>query len=174
MITDSGDRTEFESGAVRDIKTENGRCDLLPMSVIGNALETCNAWERAKPNVSMDGMIFQYIETYQATGNSDILYEAIACFLYHRLNENYYHFMLELSKHFKEGAEKYGEYNWQKGIPTKSYIDSAVRHYLKYKAGWTDESHDRAFVWNLVCCIWTCTNKSEFNTYAPKVEEVSE
>lgn len=29
-ILDSGNRTEFESGAVRDIQEGKGRCDLLP------------------------------------------------------------------------------------------------------------------------------------------------
>jgi hypothetical protein len=62
---------------------------------------------------------------------------------------------LELAKHFEEGAEKYGEHNWEKGIPIDSFIDSAVRHYLKYLRGDKDEPHDRAFVWNLMCCAWT-------------------
>jgi hypothetical protein len=61
---------------------------------------------------------------------------------------------LEVAKHFEEGAKKYGENNWQKGIPAKCYIDSAVRHYLKWLRGDKDEPHDRAFVWNLMCCIW--------------------
>jgi hypothetical protein len=72
---------------------------------------------------------------------------------------------LEVSKHFEEGAEKYGEYNWQKGIPTHCYIDSAVRHYLKWLRGDEDEPHDRAFCWNILCCTWTCIHKPELNDY---------
>ena len=93
MIQDSGNRTEYESGAVRDRKVGVGRCDLMPL---------------------------------------------------------------------EEGALKYGENNWQKGIPESSYIDSAVRHYLKWLRGDDDEQHDRAFVWNIMCLIWThehITNK---------------
>ena len=70
--------------------------------------------------------------------------------------------LLEVSKHFEEGALKYGENNWQKGIPESSYIDSAVRHYLKWLRGDNDEQHDRAFIWNIMCLIWThehITNK---------------
>ena len=74
--------------------------------------------------------------------------------------------ILEVAKHFEEGAKKYGEYNWQKGIPTHCYIDSAVRHYLKWLRGDNDEPHDRAFCWNILCCIWTCQNKPELNDYA--------
>jgi hypothetical protein len=68
--------------------------------------------------------------------------------------DNRYTLCLEVAKHFEEGAKKYGESNWQKGIPVHCYIDSAVRHYLKWLRGDKDEPHDRAFVWNLMCCIW--------------------
>ena len=33
-ILDSGNRREFNSGAVRDIDEEKGRCDLLPLEVV--------------------------------------------------------------------------------------------------------------------------------------------
>lgn len=34
QIKDSGERTEFYTGAVRDMSKGKGRCDLLPLSVI--------------------------------------------------------------------------------------------------------------------------------------------
>ena len=71
--------------------------------------------------------------------------------------------LLEVAKHFEEGAKKYGENNWQKGIPPKCYIDSAVRHYLKWLRGDKDEPHDRAFVWNLMCCIWEVDYREKTN-----------
>lgn len=61
---------------------------------------------------------------------------------------------LEVAKHFEEGAKKYGENNWQRGIPVHCYIDSAIRHYLKWLRGDKDEFHCRAFCWNVMCCIW--------------------
>ena len=73
--------------------------------------------------------------------------------------------LLEVSKHFEEGAEKYGENNWQKGLPVKCYINSAVRHYLKWLRGDEDEPHDRAFCWYIICAIWTCNHKPELNDY---------
>ena len=33
-ILDSGDRTQFESGAVRDMREGKGRCDLMPLEVV--------------------------------------------------------------------------------------------------------------------------------------------
>ena len=49
----------------------------------------------------------------------------------------------------------------KKGIPLHCYIDSGVRHYLKFLRGDKDEPHDRAFVWNMLGAIWTHENKPE-------------
>jgi hypothetical protein len=81
--------------------------------------------------------------------------------------------VLDLAKHFEEGAKKYGERNWEKGLPVHCYIDSAVRHYLKWLRGDKDEPHDRAFVWNLVCCIWTMIHRPDLDDL-PKKEEPHE
>lgn len=61
--------------------------------------------------------------------------------------------IIRLSKHFEEGAKKYGERNWEKGIPINSFIDSAMRHTLKYMAGQDDEDHLVAAAWNLICAM---------------------
>ena len=69
--------------------------------------------------------------------------------------------LLDVAKQYEDGAKKYGERNWEKGQPLHVYIDSGVRHYLKFKAGLTDEPHLRAFVWNILGAIWTHRNKPE-------------
>lgn len=146
-IKDSGERREFDTGAVRDIQEGKGRCDLMPLDVVGHTLHN--------PTLA-------YISHFQRSGNEDALYDALsASGVYHDV----YTMLLEVAKHFEEGAKKYGEYNWQKGIPTHCYIDSAVRHYLKWLRGDKDEPHDRAFCWNILCCIWTCIHKPELNDY---------
>ena len=43
MIKDSGDRTEFSTGAVRDMHTEKGRYDLLPWNAIHELALHCEA-----------------------------------------------------------------------------------------------------------------------------------
>ena len=96
MIKDSGERTKFASGAVRDMGIGKGRCDLLPAAAL-----------------------------------------------------------LRLAKHFESGATKYGDRNWEKGIPLQSFIDSGMRHLLKYMDGQTDEDHLCAAAWNLMCAMWT-------------------
>ena len=94
QILDSEERTEFESGAVRDMHKGKGRMDLLPWAAI-----------------------------------------------------------LAVSKHCEAGAVKYGEHNVDKGIPTHSLLDSAIRHAAKYLDGWTDEPHLVAAAWNLLWAI---------------------
>ena len=95
-IMDSGDRTAFDSGAVRDMHEGKGRCDLLPMCVI-----------------------------------------------------------LRLARHYEAGCQKYGDRNWEKGIPCHSFADSALRHMFKYMDGQKDEDHLIAAIWNLCGLAWT-------------------
>ena len=61
--------------------------------------------------------------------------------------------IMEVSKHCENGARKYGEHNVDKGIPTHSLCDSALRHLAKYLEGWDDEPHLLASAWNLLWAI---------------------
>lgn len=94
MIKDSGNRRQFESGAVRDMAEGKGRFDLMPWAAL-----------------------------------------------------------MEVSKHCENGAKKYGEHNVDKGLPTSSFCDSAVRHLAKHIDGWTDEPHLIAAAWNILWAI---------------------
>lgn len=151
QILDSGNRREFETGAVRDMQEGKGRCDLLPLDIIGDLL---------------DSEILYNIDAFQHGGDREYLRVTLEIFTRDCFDRNIYTVILELAKHFENGAKKYGERNWEKGIPVRCYIDSAVRHYLKFRRGDTNEPHDRAFVWNIVCAIWTCEHMPELNEYA--------
>ena len=147
-IKDSGDRTEFATGAVRDMREGKGRCDLMPLEVVGKCyLHFADGDE----DNEAEARVFNYIAGFQKTGDTTYLVKALDYFQGYK---EWSTMFLEVAKHFEEGAKKYGENNWQKGIPVHCYIDSAVRHYLKWLRGDKDEPHDRAFVWNLMCCIW--------------------
>lgn len=167
MIKDSGTRREFETGAVRDIQEGKGRCDLLPLDIVGHILNL----DESDFTVGSYGKVLVSLCDYQNSGEIYHLRQAINWFSDVCDWENLPELFLEVSKHFEEGAKKYGEYNWQKGIPTHCYINSAVRHYLKWLRGDDDEPHDRAFVWNILCCMWTHVNKPELRDYPRKVEE---
>ena len=147
-LLDSGARREFGNGAVRDVAEGKGRCDLLPLAVLDNILP-CG-----------EGDPLAYIEDYLRGGNTEQLIGAIRNFTANHCTDIYTAF-LEVAKQYEDGAKKYADRNWEKGIPVHVFIDSGVRHYLKYLRGDTDEPHDRAFIWNMLGAIWTHENKPE-------------
>ena len=63
--------------------------------------------------------------------------------------------LLRIAKHFENGANRYQERNWEKGIPCSRYLDSALRHLIKVMMGFDDEDHESACAWNLLCFIET-------------------
>lgn len=153
MIKDSGTRTDFESGAVRDMGKGKGRFELLPLQELCNVLAGNDAvlthMALLKKNIDRD---FNY-ESLE-----DEVNEALMCFNAYLTDDDSYNMLLRLAVHAEEGAEKYGDLNWQKGIPLMSYFNSAMRHYCKFRAGWKDEPHEIAFIWNLAAMLWTKKN----------------
>lgn len=146
-ILDSGARREFQSGAVRDIDEGKGRCDLLPFDILGEltgdlVLISIGNFMKEGDESYISAVINQFATTY--FGNMETA-------------------ILEVSVHYAQGLQKYGERNWEKGFDLHVYIDSGVRHYLKHKRGDRDEPHDRAFIWNMLGLLWTLKNKPELN-----------
>lgn len=105
-IQDSGERREFDTGAVRDIQEGKGRFDLIP-----------------------------------------------------------YEGLMRLAQHYENGLKKYGERNWEKGIPISGCINSAFRHVLKYIAGWNDEDHLAAIAWNVFAIM-------HFEKHIPQMQDI--
>jgi hypothetical protein len=150
-LKDSGTRREFNTGAVRDMGDGKGRCDLIPLDMAAD-------W--------LDSNVLRLIEEFTRGGDTASLYYAMEAFM----TENQplengitskETALLEVAKQFEDGAKKYGDDNWRKGIPLHCYIDSAIRHYLKWRRGDTDEPHDRAFVWNILGALWTQEHRPE-------------
>ena len=73
--------------------------------------------------------------------------------------------VLEVSKHCERGAAKYGEHNVDLGLPLHSFVDSGFRHLAKFAAGYVDEAHLTAAVWNL---LWAL----EFSITRPDLVDV--
>jgi len=94
-LKDSGERRQFESGAVRDRAVGKGRYDLLSTQML-----------------------------------------------------------MRLARHYEAGAIKYSNRNWEKGMPISIYVDAAMRHLVKYIAGWNDEDHLAAAIWNLAAIMF--------------------
>ena len=162
-ILDSGDRTQFESGAVRDMREGKGRFDICPLEVMGNYI--------CADNDSIDPFI-RDMSMFLNTDSVSYLYSAMHHFelMYY---PDPYSMMLDVAIHFEQGAKKYGDANWKRGIPTWCYIDSATRHYIKCRRGDADEPHTRAVIWNLMCCIWEVKYGEEWRE-TQKLKEANE
>ena len=139
----NGQRRTFETGSMRDVSEGKGRCDLLPLGVIG---------------VLLSDEILLKIEDYIRRGNHNDLFWVLR-YIGRTYYDSPYFMFLDVAKQYEDGAKKYESRNWEKGQPLHVYIDSGVRHYLKFKAGLADEPHLRAFVWNILGAIWTHINK---------------
>lgn len=142
-IKDSGERQEFSTGAVRDIQTGKGRCDLMPLDIVSEFM-----------TIKPEKDYLSYIADFQETENYESLIGAAASFAdkYFADRETA---VLEYAIQLENGAIKHGPRNWQKGIPLDRYVDSGIRHYMKHLRGDDDERHDRAALWNMLCGAWT-------------------
>lgn len=53
----------------------------------------------------------------------------------------------------EKGATKYGARNWEGGFPVSRCLDSATRHLQKHLAGYRDEDHLAAVLFNVMAII---------------------
>lgn len=63
------------------------------------------------------------------------------------------HFEKALGDRLAEGAGKYGERNWERGMPNDRLEASMMRHLNAYRRGHTDEDHLAAAAFNLMGLI---------------------
>lgn len=150
-IKDSGNRRTFSGGGVRDMAEGKGACHLLPLDIIAEIF----AYERQNKGIYLNtNEVFDCLSEYQEKGYTTCIYPVIVSFAYEVFG-NMETAILELAIHYEMGAKKYKPNNWKLIGETNTFLDSAVRHYLKFLRGDNDEPHNRAFLWNLVGLLWT-------------------
>lgn len=142
---DSGSKREFSTGAHRDNATGKGRCDLLPLDEVAMVMN----------NDPVIAEVAAFVKDFDTQHLANAIQEAVKTV---PVYENMANAILEASLLYEAGAIKYGENNWQRGMPLSCYIDSGLRHYLKTLRGDDDEPHYRGFVWNMLCAMWTVNN----------------
>lgn len=172
-IADSGDRTEFGTGAVRDVPTGKGRMDLLPMRALRRISE--EMYPSCKVIDSFDvayhygvTSIYKFME--QPVGGRLNLIRGCYFMLWALEYESEKHIrkppangaaalppnaLIIVAKVFEAGADKYDERNWELGIPVYRFIDSGLRHAAKHVRGDTEEPHLAQACWNFLCCLDT-------------------
>ena len=160
-ILDSGSRREFSTGAVRDISENKGRMDLLPFDTLSAMTSYYEDNENDVKEFSLS-TIFYYVNSFVVTRDSVHIVDLLCSFIKHAYDD-INTAIIEYSKHVQAGANKYSKYNWNKGLPTHCFLDSGLRHGVKYLRSDNDEPHDRAFLWNFICLLWTLVHHPELD-----------
>lgn len=59
----------------------------------------------------------------------------------------------EVARACAEGAQKYGDWNWEKGMPVHDLLNHAIAHIYQFLAGDRSEPHLGHAAWNLLAAI---------------------
>lgn len=62
-----------------------------------------------------------------------------------------------------EGARKYGDYNWEKGMPCNDMLNHALRHIYLFLSGDRAEDHLGHAAWNVMGAIHSLAVWPELN-----------
>lgn len=68
-----------------------------------------------------------------------------------------------------EGAQRYGDFNWEKGSPANDLINHGLRHIYMFLSGNRDEDHLGHAAWNILGAIhslevWPQLNEGTLRT----------
>jgi DNA-binding transcriptional regulator YhcF (GntR family) len=79
-----------------------------------------------------------------------------------------------IAKRCEVGEVNYGDgRNWEKGMPTNEFIDSALRHIFQYLDGDNTEDHLAAAAWNLSALMHTEDKKPEMQNIPSRKEKAT-
>ncbi|NBV47261.1 MAG: hypothetical protein EBR86_16900 [Planctomycetia bacterium] len=59
----------------------------------------------------------------------------------------------EVARAYAEGAKKYGDFNWEKGMPVHDLLNHAIAHIYRFLEGDRSEPHLGHAGWNLLAAI---------------------
>jgi hypothetical protein len=69
-----------------------------------------------------------------------------------------------IAETYAEGAAKYGDNNWQKGMPVSDLLNHAIRHVYLFLGGDRSEPHLAHATWNLMAAIHSYKEWPHLNT----------
>lgn len=68
-----------------------------------------------------------------------------------------------LARTYAEGAQKFGEFNWENGMPAVDLINHALRHLFVFLSGSRDEDDLGHAAWNIIGAIHSLKMWPELN-----------
>ncbi len=169
MIQDSGVRTRYESGMVRD--TTEGKIKpalMLPVGLEDDFLALFNSiessWYREKRDVGV-GVSEILADRKEIENDPDVVCPWLIANMIKYAGISFNEMMLRLARQYTDGALKYGERNWEKaGNDIEAYNrvwESAYRHWFLFMLGNSEEDHLAASIFNILAIYFILEKKSE-------------
>jgi hypothetical protein len=155
----NGEPTVFETGAKRDNQAGKGRIDLMPLYVVSECIE--HDLTHGADSTQLEDLL-RYIESFQRDGSDQMIIYTIVAFG-NKAYKDLYTAFIEAGHRYEAGGVKYGDRNWEQGVPLHVYVNSAIRHLLKWYRGDDDEDHAGAVIWNLLNLVWTYRTYPDMN-----------
>ena len=160
---DSGEREQFEDGAVRDSGEGKTSFKLIsPFSMLNWAKEKMELFHIEDGPLRILSFVLMFLKTKDTKNLTYAFYACIEEYGWDRL-----------SKWLQLGAEKYDERNWEKGMPFSRVVDSFIRHCFQEYAQEEDEDHGAAMTCNLMFLLHYI-GAIEEGTLDPKWDDLPE
>lgn len=152
-----GEDESFQSGAVRDSRTGKGRFDLISAFAMQRVVSRNSMWQ-IEPRLMTEeqdrcalgdamGYLYQWLN-YRQEDDLDMaawrLIESLGGFP---------KAMRHVAVVYENGAKKYADRNWEKGMPIMRCFDSAARHLTQALGGDQDEDHRGHALWNVMAIM---------------------
>lgn len=83
-------------------------------------------------------------------------------------------FLFAVGKTLSEGAVKYGEHNWRKGLPTSSTMNHVLQHIAKYIEGDVTEEHLAHAACGLMFQIYFDAHPEKFAEFDDRYVQIQE
>ena len=149
----NNEKETFESGAVRDKVPY--RYDLCSSEITRIAIVSAANFGRDVKHYA--SKLADCLLSKQEFG-TDKIWGALVFFVLEiktefRHADIRYAIMQEYAKTLHEGAIKYGERNWEKGLPKENLINHAIHHLIAFVCGDKTENHLGHLIWNVLTLI---------------------
>lgn len=72
--------------------------------------------------------------------------------------KDFYEILKLTVERMQESLQYHERDNWKLGLSARGCIGSAIRHWVEYRLGNTDENHFGAFVFNIMCVYYFYNN----------------
>lgn len=181
----NGELRRFSTGAVRSKDADAYRFDLItPIGMkawIQEQLHNCeSALDHLDESNPTQAVLFRNeqrndhlleclyrVFTFLSGDTDPISLIAAFCYLDDAARIDGEPLIFGVAKAYQEGASRYGNWNWERGMPADSILNHAVRHIFLAIRGDTDEDHCGHAGWGLLAAyhslkLWPHLNAGKF------------